>query len=169
MRPEKSPKRVACLLRRMHCHVRIITTSIQKSIVSYERKNDAIPRQQMLSDDLIAKIGNGLDAMPPKPASRRELDLLLTNIEAKIRAAQERGATYADIAKQISESGYPIKTSTLRVALQRRKKEPGVKRTARRSTTKGAPTSTLAAKTPAPSVTPAAAAPQPLPKKPEHA
>jgi len=122
----------------------------------------------MLSEDLIAKIGNSLDAMPPKPASRRELDLLLTSIEAKIRAAQERGATYADIAKQISESGYQIKTSTLRVALQRRKKEPGVKRAARRSVTRSAPKSTPPTKTPAPSVTPPAA-PQPIPKKPEHA
>ncbi|HEY1655271.1 MAG TPA: hypothetical protein VGF86_09175 [Candidatus Tumulicola sp.] len=76
----------------------------------------------MLSDELIAKIANGLDAMPPKPASRRELDLLLTGIEAKIRAAQERGATYAEIAAQISESGYPVKSSTLGVALLRRKK-----------------------------------------------
>jgi hypothetical protein len=76
----------------------------------------------MLSDDLITKIGNGLEAMPPKPASRREIELLLTQIEAKIRAAQERGCTYADIAKQIRASGYEIKTSTLRVAMQRRRK-----------------------------------------------
>lgn len=76
----------------------------------------------MLSDELIAKIANGPDAMPPKPASRRELDLLLTGIEAKIRAAQQRGATYAEIATQISESGYPIKSSTLRVALVRRRR-----------------------------------------------
>lgn len=90
----------------------------------------------MLSDDLIAKIGDGLDAMPPKPASRRELELLLTSIEAKIRAAQERGSTYAEIAKEITESGYPIKTSTLRLAMQRRpKKEPRAKRAARRSGT----------------------------------
>ena len=93
----------------------------------------------MLSDELIAKIGNGLDAMPPKPSSRRELDLLLTRVEAKIRGAQDRGATYAEIAKQISESGYPIKTSTLRLALQRhRKKEPGANRVVRRVTAKRA-------------------------------
>jgi hypothetical protein len=122
----------------------------------------------MLNEELIAKIGIGLDAMPPKPASRRELDLLLTSIEAKIHAAQERGATYADIAKQISESGYQIKTSTLRVALQRRKKEPGVKRAARRSVTRSAPKSMPTVKTPTSSVTPLAA-PQPIPKKPEHA
>jgi hypothetical protein len=115
----------------------------------------------MLNEELIAKIGNSLDAMPPKPASRRELDQLLTSIEAKIRAAQERGATYADIAKQISESGYAIKTSTLRVALQRRKKEPGVKRTVRRNATRSVPKSTPVAKTPTP-----AASPQPVPKKP---
>lgn len=120
----------------------------------------------MLSDDLIAKIGNGLDAMPPKPASRRELDLLLTNIEAKIRAAQERGATYADIAKQISESGYPIKASTLRVALQRRKKEPGVKRATGRNARKNPPRSAPAAKTPPLNTT---AVPAQQPKKPEHA
>lgn len=76
----------------------------------------------MLSDELIAKIAHGLDAMPAKPASRRELDMLLTGIEAEIRAAQQRGATYAEIATQISESGYPIKSSTLRVALLRRRK-----------------------------------------------
>ena len=79
----------------------------------------------MLSDELIAKIANELDAMPPKPASRRELDLLLTEIEAKIRAAQQRGATYAEIATQISESGYPIKSSTLRVARLLRRKKTG--------------------------------------------
>ncbi len=121
----------------------------------------------MLSDELIAKIGNGLDAMPPKPASRRELDLLLTSIEAKIRAAQERGATYAEIAKQISEGGYPIKTSTLRVALQRRRKEePGVKQSARRGVTRNAPKSSPAVKTPVASGTPPAA---PQPKEAEQA
>ena len=87
----------------------------------------------MLSDELIARIGNSLDAMPPKPSSRRELDLLVTRIEAKIRGAQERGATYAEIAKQISENGYPIKTSTLRLALQRHRREgPGMNRAVRR-------------------------------------
>ncbi|MEO6835489.1 MAG: hypothetical protein ABI231_06230 [Candidatus Tumulicola sp.] len=80
----------------------------------------------MLSEELIAKIGNGLDLMPPKPASRLELDLLLGKIETQIRAAQERGATYAEISAQISESGYPIKCSTLRTALQRRRKAGAV-------------------------------------------
>lgn len=89
----------------------------------------------MLSDELIAKIENSLDVMPRKLTSRRELDLLLTRVEAKIRGAQERGATYAEIAKQISESGYPIKTSTLRLALQRhRKKSVGTTRGVRRGT-----------------------------------
>lgn len=93
----------------------------------------------MLSDHLIAQIAERLDSMPPKPASRRELDLLITAIEAKIRTAQERGATCAEIAAQISESGYPIKTSSLRVALQRhRKKQPGLQRQAHRSTPKPA-------------------------------
>src|SRR5580692_8605652 len=78
----------------------------------------------MLSDELIANIGDSLDAMSPKPASRRELDVLVSRIEGKIRAAQERGATYAEIAKQISESGYPIKTNTLRLAVQRQRKQP---------------------------------------------
>ena len=88
----------------------------------------------MLTDDLIAKIGKGLDAMPPKPASRREIELLVMGIETKIRAAQERGASFADIAKQITDNGYPIKPSTLRVALQRhRKKDPSAKRAARRT------------------------------------
>jgi hypothetical protein len=83
----------------------------------------------MLTDELITKIGDGLDTMPPRPTSRREIDLLVGRIEAKIRAAQERGASCVEIAKQITKDGYPIKTSTLRVALQRqRKKEPGTKR-----------------------------------------
>ncbi len=77
----------------------------------------------MLSEDLIAKIATAIEAIPPKPASRREIDLLITQLEAKIRAAQERDCTYADIAKIISDCGYPIKTSTLRVALQRRRKK----------------------------------------------
>lgn len=82
----------------------------------------------MLSDELIAKIGEHLDAMPPKPASRRELDVLVSRIEGKIRAAQERGATYAEMANQISESGYPVKASALRIAVQRRRRErPDVK------------------------------------------
>ena len=87
----------------------------------------------MLSEDLITKIGSALEAMPPKPASRREIELLLTQIEAQIRAAQERGCTYADIAKQITASGYTIKTSTLRVAMQRRNKAEA-KHRKRRST-----------------------------------
>jgi hypothetical protein len=77
----------------------------------------------MLSDELIAKIGDRLDAMPPKPASRREVDVLVSRIEGKICAAQERGATYAEIAKQISESGYPIKANTLRNAVQRQRRQ----------------------------------------------
>jgi len=86
----------------------------------------------MLSDELIAKIASGIETMPPKPASRREVPLLIARIEAKIRAAQERGCTYVEIAKQITESGYPIKTSTLRIALQRHRKKEGIQRTRRR-------------------------------------
>lgn len=94
----------------------------------------------MLSDELIARIGDSLEAMPPKPASRCELEVLLTRIEAKIRLAQERGSTYAEIAKQITESGYSIKTSTLRVAMQRRsKKDPSGKRAVRRSVSQTLP------------------------------
>ena len=97
----------------------------------------------MLTDELIAKIASGIETMPPKPASRREIQLLITRIEAKIRAAQERGCTYVEIAKQITESGYAIKTSTLRVAIQRHRKNEGIQRTRRRkagSPTAGQPT-----------------------------
>ena len=59
----------------------------------------ATTRQQMLSDELIAKIGDSLDVMSAKPTSRRELDVLVSRIEGKIRTAQERGATYAEIAR----------------------------------------------------------------------
>ena len=120
----------------------------------------------MLSDDLIAKIGNGLDAMPPRPASRIELDLLLGKIAAKIRAAQERGVTYAEIAKQISENGYPIKTSTLRLALQRhRKNEHGAKPARRARAKKKAPANVPIVKTTTPATTPA---PPVQAKKPEQ-
>jgi len=119
-----------------------------------DAKSIATTRQQMLSDELIAKIGDRLDAMPPKPASRRELDVLVTRIEGKIRAAQERGATYAEIAKQISESGYPVKANALRIAVQRRRRQrSGVKdqgrRTAARRTPPRARTSGAAAAQPA--------------------
>ncbi|HUA09465.1 MAG TPA: hypothetical protein VMA98_09335 [Candidatus Acidoferrales bacterium] len=121
----------------------------------------------MLSDDLIAKIGDGLDAMPPRPASRIELDLLLGRIATKIRTAQERGATYAEIAKQISDSGYPVKTSTLRLALQRhRKNELGAKPARKSRRTKKPAASKPVVKTPTP--TPPAAPPAQV-KKPEHA
>ena len=97
----------------------------------------------MLSDALIAKIASGIETMPPTPASRREIQLLIGRIEAKIRAAQERGCTYVELAKQITESGYAIKTSTLRVAIQRHRKNEGIQRTSRRkagSQTAGQPT-----------------------------
>ena len=91
----------------------------------------------MLSDELIAKIASGIETMPPKPASRRETALLIARVETQIRAAQERGCTYVEIAKQITESGYPIKTSTLRLAIQCHRKKAGISRTRRR---KAAPT-----------------------------
>ena len=96
----------------------------------------------MLSEELIAKIGDSLDAMSPKPASRRELDVLVSRIEGKIRAAQERGATYAEIAKQVSESGYPIKTNTLRLAVQRQRKQPDTKKQGGRNATRRKPLQT---------------------------
>lgn len=85
----------------------------------------------MLSQELIAKIGHDLEAIPPKPLSRQEIDLLIIGIEKQIRAAQERGCSYADIAEQITASGYAIKASTLRTAMQRRR-AAGVKSVKRR-------------------------------------
>ena len=111
----------------------------------------------MLSDELIAKIGDTLDAIPPKPASRRELDVLVSRIEGKIRAAQERGATYAEIAKQISESGYPIKANALRIAVQRRRRQ--------RSDVKDQGRRTAARRTPPRTRTSGAAAAQPAESK----
>jgi hypothetical protein len=94
----------------------------------------------MLSDELIARIGADLDVLPLQPTSRRELELLVSRISGNIRAAQERGATYNEIATQISASGYPIKRSTLCAALTRhRKNAAGVKHRVRRSETKSAP------------------------------
>jgi hypothetical protein len=92
----------------------------------------------LLSNELVAKIVSGLETMPPMPASRHELQLLIAQIEAKIRAAQERGCTYVEIAKQISESGYPIKSSTLRAAIRRHRLNEGIRRPRRRKT--GSPT-----------------------------
>jgi len=82
-----------------------------------------------LTSDFITKIAGGIEAMPPKPASRREIELLISGIETQIRAAQERGCTYTEIAKQITDNGYPIKASTLRLAILRRKKAPSSSRT----------------------------------------
>jgi hypothetical protein len=84
-----------------------------------------------LTNEFITKIAGGIEAMPPKPASRREIELLISGIETHIRAAQERGCTYTEIAKQITDNGYPIKASTLRLAMLRQKKVPGPSRTPR--------------------------------------
>lgn len=86
----------------------------------------------MLSEDLITKIGNDLDAVPPKPASRLEIDQLVARIAASIQAAQERGLSYPEIAKRMTNSGYPITTSALRNAMQRRRKGTPRKRNAPR-------------------------------------
>lgn len=87
----------------------------------------------MVSEDLIAKIGADLDDLPLEPKARRELNLLLSHIDEKIRAAQERGASYVEIARQITASGYPIKPSTLRAGIDRqRKSKPAVKNLPRR-------------------------------------
>jgi hypothetical protein len=94
----------------------------------------------MLSDELIAKIGIDLDGMPLQPTSRRDLELLLSRIGEKIRAAQDRGATYVEIAKQITASGYPIKRSTLCAALMRhRKNSAGAKSRAQRRPASSSP------------------------------
>ncbi|HVR45260.1 MAG TPA: hypothetical protein VMT95_01275 [Candidatus Binatia bacterium] len=94
----------------------------------------------MLSDELIAKIGADLDVLPLQPTSRRELELLVSRISGNIRAAQERGATYTEIARQISASGYPIKRSTLCAALMRhRKNAAGAKQPVLRSETISSP------------------------------
>ena len=79
----------------------------------------------MLSDELITKIGTDLDTLPLEPTSRRELEVLISRLAGNIRAAQARGATYVEIAKQITASGYPIKRSTLCAALMRHRNNKG--------------------------------------------
>src|SRR5579862_6003087 len=76
----------------------------------------------MVSQDLIAKIRADLDELPLEPTGRRELNALLVEVGEKIRAAQERGASYVEIARQITTSGYPIKPSTLRAGMDRQRK-----------------------------------------------
>ena len=102
----------------------------------------------MLSQELVTRIVSGLETMPPMPASRHELQLLIAQIEAKIRAAQERGCTYVEIAKQISESGYPIKSSTLRTAIQRHRQKAGIRRPRRRKAGAVAPARSTGATSP---------------------
>ena len=102
----------------------------------------------MLSEELVTRIVSGLETMPPMPASRHELQLLIAQIEAKIRAAQERGCTYVEIAKQISESGYPIKSSTLRTAIQRHRQKAGIRRPRRRKAGAVAPARSTGATSP---------------------
>lgn len=105
----------------------------------------------MLSEDLITKIGKDLDTVPPKPASRLEIDQLIARVADSIHAAQERGLSYPEIAKQMTNSGYPITTSALRNAMQRRRKGTPRKRKAPR-VARPAPPATPATppKTPAP-------------------
>lgn len=102
----------------------------------------------MLSDELIAKIGADLDVLPLQPTSRRELELLVSRIYGNIRAAQERGATYTEIAKQVSASGYPIKRSSLCAALLRhRRSTVGLQHPVRRSETRSSPVRRVSAAT----------------------
>jgi hypothetical protein len=102
----------------------------------------------LLPEELVTRIVCGLETMPPMPASRHELQLLIAQIEAKIRAAQERGCTYVEIAKQISESGYPIKSSTLRTAIQRHRQKAGIRRPRRRKAGSVAPARSTGAASP---------------------
>lgn len=93
----------------------------------------------MLSEDLIAKIEADLDDLPLEPKGRRKLTVLLVQVGEKIRAAQGRGASYVEIARQITASGYPIKPSTLRAGMDRqRKSNSSVKTSSRRRRDKGA-------------------------------
>jgi hypothetical protein len=72
-----------------------------------------------VSEELIAKIGAGLDELPIEPTSRQQLSLLLDRLGERIRSAQARGASYVEIARQITSSGYPIKPGTLRSGIGR--------------------------------------------------
>jgi|SRR5579862_2475777 len=93
----------------------------------------------MLSEDLVAKIGVDLDDLPLEPKGRGELNALLLQVGEKIRAAQERGASYVEIARQITASGYPIKPGTLRAGMDRqRKSKSPLKNSPRRRSDKAA-------------------------------
>ena len=74
-------------------------------------------QRQALTSELIATIASDIEQMPPKPASRCEVDLLIAGIASHVRAAQARELNYDDIAAQITDSGYPIKACALRKAM----------------------------------------------------
>lgn len=76
----------------------------------------------MLSEELIAKIGAGIDQLQVEPKPRQQLTLLLARLSEQIRDAQARGASYIEIAQQITASGYAIKPSTLRAGIARHRR-----------------------------------------------
>jgi len=77
-----------------------------------------------LSDELISKISAGLNELPIEPRPKQQLALLVNRLNEEIRGAQARGASYVEIAHQITASGYPLKPSTLRAAIMRNRAKP---------------------------------------------
>jgi hypothetical protein len=83
-----------------------------------------------LTREMLAKVAERLDELGPRLTTGREIAMLVEELASKIRAAQERGCTYDQIAQMITELGYPIKVNALRIAIQRQRKAPasGVKK-----------------------------------------
>lgn len=68
------------------------------------------------------KVKEILQVVRPKRVSMRDLVIARA---AEVRAAQEKGASYSDIAEALTAAGYAIKASTLKSIMTSLPKGPG--------------------------------------------
>ncbi len=83
-------------------------------------------------DDLITRVGERLDQLEPKPTSPQALRELLTRLDDKIRAAQEKGYGPAEIVDLIVGCGLEINPNELKKQLADTLETKGRKRSTKR-------------------------------------
>lgn len=77
-------------------------------------------KQKTFDQDTKAKIENALDSLPDKPPAERPITSreLITSLRTKIRAAQAKGYTLAEIVDLFKSAGAPVSMSTIKAALK---------------------------------------------------
>ncbi len=84
-------------------------------------------------DDLITRVGKRLDQLEPKTTSPQALRELLTRLDDKIRAAQEKGYGPAEIVDLIVGCGLEINPNELKKQLADALESKGRKGTSKRA------------------------------------